>query len=846
MPKNLRLLRTESVRRSLYHMRLLLLLLRLRFTRVNLLPLFYALMLCRSGFAGAQAPLRLTETAGPMQKPPFSPSSQLDLRSTLEAPAGKRGFLSVGADGRFAWADGKRARFWGINISSTRLLLSPAEIEKTVDLFARAGLNMVRIEAIDNRNCLLGDTNAVDSRHFDARYFDCLDRWTDSLRRHGIYYYLDLLDFRTFKEGDGVLNADRLDRGARPYALFDKYLIQLQKEYAYRLLTHRNPYSGLRIVDDPAFALVEICNEHGFFLYVDRLDSLVEPYRTDLKNRWNEWLLAKYGTWEKLAAAWGDVNGEPAIHTDEDPASRTVELPKLATSSTAADATTVDLRLAPRRIREGVQFLSELQAAYFRDMRAYLREIGVQIPITSVVSSDIIPDVASAARESDFVAENWYGESGDEDARTPGYRYFNNRNTLRDENAVGFAPFTSGLRWNNKPVVIREWDTSWPDPYRAASVPEVLAYASLQDYDAVLLFGYQTNRAPNGSLPDALNEFAVQADPATWGLIAMAGQAYLHRAIRPAANQATIVYTADRRNQWPNRLTDLHRVAWTSRVTSILSETGWGDLSVLSSGAGKDIGSLHELLVRLGKRSPGVTPDAIQSGVWKSDTGQIVRRAHEGRLEISTPTLVSVAGELNPNVTYSVGPVRFRTASPFGALMILSLDGLPLDRSKHFLAKMVTRAENTGQVIDNAPDGFPGKFVLKARGAAPVLTFGRPSSQPTELWVLPAAPKTAAHRPAARSQLASRGKAAPLAGRGKAAAVAGRSAPASARPSASLPAPLLSLDLVDGFWEFEVREGSTRLLCDTAGIVGQASGEAFVTTEGGVERTASAGSSASN
>ena len=168
------------------------------------------------------------------------------------------------------------------------------------------------MEAIDNRNCLLGKVDAPDSRHFDPQYLDRIDYWMASLKRHGMYYYLDLLDFRTFKAGDDVPEADKLDRGARPEALYDPRLIELQKEYASQLLLHRNPYSGLRPIDDPAFALVEICNEHGFFMYPDRMESIPEPYKAELRGMWSAWLRDKYKTRDALAAAWGQDQRFPA------------------------------------------------------------------------------------------------------------------------------------------------------------------------------------------------------------------------------------------------------------------------------------------------------------------------------------------------------------------------------------------------------------------------------------------------------------------------------------------------------------------------------------------------------
>ncbi|HLV80896.1 MAG TPA: hypothetical protein VKT32_11470, partial [Chthonomonadaceae bacterium] len=525
-------------------------------------------------FAGAAAGAAGNPTASHGQPDTafrFPSSCQLDFSGTLETPAGQHGFLTTGEDGHFHWADGTRARFWGINVSSTRLDIPPAQIEQVVANFARAGLNLVRLEAIDNRNCLLGSVDRPDSLHFDRGYLDHLDRWMDSLRRHGIYYYLDLLDFRTFKAADGVPAADSLDRGARPYALFDPYLIRLQEDYAARLLRHRNPYSRLRPIDDPALAMVEICNENGFFLYPDKLETLVEPYKSDLRARWNRWLRDRYLTREDLADAWGQVNGASALLPDEDPDRDSVELPVMAYQPPQVTGTAADrlaARRAPNRLRDGVEFLTELQRDYFRQMRDYLRSIGLRVPVTAVVSNDVIPDVASVSWECDFTAENWYGDSQNTDARYPGVNFYSNRNPLRDDSSGGFAPFTAALRWNNKPVVVREWGIPWPNIWRAASEPEALAYAALQDYDAVLLFGYQTNRALNGAGADALNDLAFQCDPVVWGLHALAGQAFLNGAIHPAKHLLTLVYPPLRQFTWPNRIGDLTRAAWSVRLNS--------------------------------------------------------------------------------------------------------------------------------------------------------------------------------------------------------------------------------------------------------------------------------------
>lgn len=723
----------------------------------------------------------------------YPPSCQLDLHTTLEAPAGSHGFLKAGSNGHFYFADGRRARFWGVNVSSTRLDIPPDQIERVVTNFARAGLNLVRLEAIDNRNCLLGKVDAPDSLHFDKRYLDRLDHWMASLRKHGIYYYLDLLDFRTFKAADNVLNAAEMDRGARPYALFDPYLIQLQQDYAKRLLTHKNPYTGLEPVNDPAMALIEICNEHGFFLYPEKLETLAEPYRMNLKGMWNRWLQDRYGARERLQTAWGSLNGFTVLRDNEDPLQQTVDLPLLTRVYTTSDAGAADILRAPTRLRDGVRFLTDLQRNYLRTMRSYLKSIGVQIPITAVVSNDVAPDVWSVAQECDFTAENWYGDTIKDDPRKPGMRYYSNNNPLREDGAYGVGPFTANLRWNNKPVVIREWGTMWPNRYRAVSEPEILAYASLQDFDAVLLFGYQTNRAPNGAEADALNDYAFQCDPTVWGLHAIAGQAFLHHTIHTAVHTATLAYPASHLYDWPAHLSELHRASWSVRIKSKVSDERTNASVQTPTGTSSDLQSLRDLLNYFGKRGAPISDKSLTSGVWRSDTGQITRYDHDGRLEVNTPTLAILAGELEPGRIYTVGSLRISTPNRFATIIAYSLDGLPLTTSKHRIIKMVTRAENSDEIFERAPKDAPAPWQLTAPGAGPVVTYGGSSSTPTKVWILP--PSTAQ---------------------------------AKAKPK-PLPNPLLTMNMVAGTWEVELSNGMARMLCDTVDMHGTLHGREFTT-----------------
>ena len=66
------------------------------------------------------------------------------------------------------------------------------------------------------------------------------------------------------------------DQGRHMVGFYDPKMIELQKEFARTLLTHRNTVTGLTYAEDPAVAFVEINNEYGLIRsWCDgRLDSM--------------------------------------------------------------------------------------------------------------------------------------------------------------------------------------------------------------------------------------------------------------------------------------------------------------------------------------------------------------------------------------------------------------------------------------------------------------------------------------------------------------------------------------------------------------------------------------------
>ena len=179
-----------------------------------------------------------------------------------EVPAGKYGFLKD-SNGHFEFSNGKAARFWGVLINSAACFPEHKDADKVARRLAKFGINMVRLHQFDAqwatpnifqyaKGSLLASTRKLDPVSLDR--FDYL---ISALEKEGIYIFMDLLVYRTFKEGDGLENVyDLAPNGAKPYSIFDDDLRKLQQEYAHDLLTHVNPYTGKALVDDPGMAMV--------------------------------------------------------------------------------------------------------------------------------------------------------------------------------------------------------------------------------------------------------------------------------------------------------------------------------------------------------------------------------------------------------------------------------------------------------------------------------------------------------------------------------------------------------------------------------------------------------------
>ncbi|MCC6352361.1 MAG: carbohydrate binding domain-containing protein [Verrucomicrobiae bacterium] len=229
--------------------------------------------------------------------------------------AGSEGPVRVW-DGHLVAGNG-RLRLFGVNVTAGACFPSRDKAEAIAARMAKYGINAVRFHFLDST---WGETRLIDydsgsNLDFNADALERLDFFIHALERRGIYINLNLLVGRRFGVGDGVdPRVNDLDwKTAHAIGFFHEPHLKSQKEYARRLLTHKNPHTGRTYAEDPAVAMVEINNENGLIhqWFGRQLDALPAPFAADLARQWNAWLAARYGKTARLAEGWKARNEAP-------------------------------------------------------------------------------------------------------------------------------------------------------------------------------------------------------------------------------------------------------------------------------------------------------------------------------------------------------------------------------------------------------------------------------------------------------------------------------------------------------------------------------------------------------
>ncbi len=223
-------------------------------------------------------------------------------------PAGGNGFVTA-RNGHFYDEKGRRVRFIGVNIAAGGCFPDKTTAEKVAARLHKLGVNIVRLHHADAdwAQPNIFDRSFPDKQHLSQESLAKLDYFVYQLKLNGVYVNINLHVAREFGKADGFVETEGLGNFDKAVDFFEPRMIELQKNYARDLLTHQNPFTKTRYVEEPSVAVVEINNENTLLgeAWNNKLNTLPPHYKTELMGLWNGWLKRKYADTPGLKRAWG-------------------------------------------------------------------------------------------------------------------------------------------------------------------------------------------------------------------------------------------------------------------------------------------------------------------------------------------------------------------------------------------------------------------------------------------------------------------------------------------------------------------------------------------------------------
>jgi hypothetical protein len=328
----------------------------------------------------------------------YDKPSEIGMAQWLDVPAGRYGRI-VRADDKLVY-NGAPIKLWGLNVCFSSCAPDRELARRRAKLYAKYGINTVRLHKYADGSGWAGILSSDSFVKFDPEGLDRMDYFIAQLKKHGIYVKLSAhfgsqklgpadKQYVPYLEEFGSLAGNK-GRVTTPHSAvhYSPELQDVQIRQMVNLLQHKNPYTGLTYAEDPAVAFVEIINEQSILFY-----SSMSPLKASrtlrgyVAKRFCDWLKKKYGTHERLAAAWGkqafdsfQSEGFPAVgeHLDKDNI-----LPLGNPWFWDPDQLTGSQAPRARRLMDALRFLYELQVEFFDRYVKAVRDAGYDGEILS-------------------------------------------------------------------------------------------------------------------------------------------------------------------------------------------------------------------------------------------------------------------------------------------------------------------------------------------------------------------------------------------------------------------------------------------------------------------------------
>ena len=441
----------------------------------------------------------------------FEPSStsepgEIGMQDWIEKPAGKHGRITRERDKLLC--NGESIKLWGVNLCYGTCAPDKELADKRAAFYPKYGINSVRLHKYVDGPGWAGIQSPDSCIEFDPEDLDRMDYQVAKFKEAGIYILLSAhfgalklgpadKQYVPYLEEFGTFEGNK-NRVTTPHSAvqYSPELQDVQIRQMVRLLEHKNPYTGLTYAQDPAVAFLEIINEQSILFYTSMNPLKASPtLRRQVAGRFSDWLRDKYGSHEKLAAAWGEKAFD-GFEGDGFPAGEHLDKRNILPLGNPWywDPEQLNGSQAYRRQRllDTMQFLYELQCGFYDRYVQAMREAGYAGEILGSNwqagrALSHFYNLHSDWRVGTIDRHNYFGGG----RARPGEK-FNNATMLR---TAGSGTLSVGLQQaSDRPFMLSEWIHVFPSEWGVEGPAILAAYGyGLQGWDVSYMFQNRDN-----------------------------------------------------------------------------------------------------------------------------------------------------------------------------------------------------------------------------------------------------------------------------------------------------------------------------------------------------------------
>ncbi len=623
---------------------------------------------------------------------PFK-ESPIDLRSLNEKFAGEHGFIAAkGADFIFS-ANQQPVRFWAVNGPPHDL--QGDALKTSARRLAKYGVNL----------CRMHSAIFDGAGNLDPKKVAHAQEMVEALKAEGIYAHFSIYFPLWLEPKPDNAFLKGYDGKTRPFAalMFNPDFQQKYREWWKGLLTTPNA-AGRKLVDDPAVFGVEIQNEDSFFFWTFDIARLPDAQARVLEKQFGDWLAKKYGSIDAALAKWDGLK----IARDNPAEGRVSFRPLWAMFSEKKS-----------RDQDTAEFLFGLQRGFYAETYAYVRSLGFKGQITASNWSTASPEVFGPLEKwsyaaTDFIDRHGYfgvthkGDNAEWSLRN-GHTY-NDRSALRFEaSAPGqpreFVHPAMDPTYANKPSMISETTWTRPNRFRSEAPIYYAVYGALQGTDAIVHFAYDGDAwsvKPNYWM----QPWTVMA-PSQMAQFPAAALAYRRGLIHEGATLAKVNLNTNDLLQLKGtplpqdanldelRLKDVPvggELKPGQRIDPLIHCAGRAEVSFTGAPTKSELADLSPYIDRVKQRV-------------RSSTGELDLDYAKGLLKINAPQAQGASGDLRGE-PIALRDITIQSDSDNAHILLVSLDGAPLETSKRMLLQAMSEEKATGFKTEAATNGI--------------------------------------------------------------------------------------------------------------------------------------------